>query len=213
MLQDVYIYLWPIYTHTYVIMQKPCCYVYIYIYMQAKQEIHVFFLPSSSPQRFQKKTAGVKSPRSEPHGEPLADISWWITWISSSATMRERPGGLREWPWSAENPDARYGMRYLHENHKWKPFIVGFFIHLGYQKLDIFGKWKLKLIALPEIKTKLRKKIMKIDATKHTRTEPFQFLGACYAQVVFFWIHVECVSFSCNRSWFPSIKLAMRLRL
>ena len=23
-----------------------------------------------------------------------------------------------------------------------------------------------------------------IDATKHTRTEPFQFLGACYAQVV-----------------------------
>ena len=155
MLQDVYIYLWSIYTHTYVIMQKPCCYVYIYlyIYMQAKQEIQ-FFLPSSSPQRFQKKTAGVKSPRSEPHGEPLADISWWITWISSSATMRERPGGLREWPWSAENPDARYGMRYLHENHKWKPFIVGFFIHLGYQKLDIFGKWKLKLIALPEIKTK-----------------------------------------------------------
>ena len=127
MLQDVYSCIFMIYIHTYVCKT-------MLLYMQAKQDIHVFF-PSSSPQRL-----------------PLADISWWITWISSSATMRERP-------------ICSMGVWYFFTIRtckpiKCKPFIVGFFIHLGLPRLDIFGKWKLKLVALPEIKTKLRKNTM-----------------------------------------------------
>ena len=105
----IHVYLWSIYILMYA---KPCCYIC------KPNKTSMFVFPSSSPQRL-----------------PLADISWWITWISSSATMRERP-------------ICSMGVWYFFTIRtckpiKCKPFIVGFFIHLGYQDLisSESGSW------------------------------------------------------------------------
>lgn len=131
MLQDVYvliyIYLCMIYIHTYLFMQNPAV-----IYIRKPPKNLCFFPPSSSPQRWTRWQIFL--------GE-LPGFHHRLQWERGRVVT-----GFP--PWSAP-----YGMCY----YTWKtpinckPFIVG--IHLGYQKLDIFGKWKLKLIALPEIKT------------------------------------------------------------
>ena len=68
------IYLWSIYIHTYVWKNNAVIYA-------SQQKINVFFPhpPALNGCRWQ-------------------DISWWITWISSSATMREGPGGYGNGP-------------------------------------------------------------------------------------------------------------------
>ena len=187
-INNIYLYTFMIYIYTYIRMYaKPCCYIC------KPDKTSMFFFCHPPALGVPKQNTGVKS-RSEPTGLPLADISWWITWISSSATMRERLIWL---PWVKGNV-----------YYTWKPINVSHSLWVskytsGLPRLDIFGKWKLKLVGLPEIKSKLRKKIMKINATKHTRTEPFQFLVACYAQVVVYEFMLSLSFLAIGRGFHP----------
>ena len=90
------IYIYDLYTH--ILMYAKT----MLLYMQANKK-SMFFFPSSSPQRL-----------------PLARY-FLVNYLDFIIGYNEREAGwLREWPWSAENPYAPYGMFTIHENHKWE---------------------------------------------------------------------------------------------
>ena len=111
MLQDVYSCIFMIYIHTYVCKT-------MLLYMQAKQDIHVFFF----------------------HPPALNGCRWQIF-------LGELPGFHHRLQWE-RGPICSMGVWYFFTIRtckpiKCKPFIVGFFIHLGYQDLisSESGSW------------------------------------------------------------------------